>query len=193
MARPVSPEDLLHGTRAAAGTRNVREAVRELALHALRGHWLTAAHIAMVVRTVGEGIASCEIPPTAPVRDTHRCAWAGLEDAVGQALHAVEIALGEVADGRVPLTCAGHARIVTDIAQMERALGEGWKYPKVVPAPLKARLASLDALLQRAADPRSPAADAFALDGSETLAFLASGVLLGLADDPHRALSVEAR
>lgn len=193
MVRPVSAEDLLHSTRAAAGTQNVREAVRELTLHALRGHWLTAAHIATVARTVGEGIASCEVPPTAPVRETHRGAWAGLEDAVGQALHAVEVAMREFADGRAPLSCAEREQIHADFAQMERSLGEGWEYPKVVPSSLRIRLDSLHSLLQRTDDPPFPGAPELTSDAGATLAVIASGVLLGLADRPREALPVETR
>ncbi len=114
-------------------------------------------HIATVARTVGEGIESSDIAPTAPVRETRREAWAGLEDAVGHALHAVEIAMHEVAESRAPLTEAERERILVEIAEMERSLGQGWEYPRVVPASLGKRIASLKSLLQRVADERHAA------------------------------------
>jgi len=188
MARCVSVENLLNRARMAAGTRNVREAVRDLTLHALRGRLLTAAHIATVVRTVGEGIESSGISRIAPARETRRGAWAGLEDAVGQALQAVELATREVAEGRAPLSAGEREQLLAELAQMERSLGKGWENPRVVPASLKRRIASLTALLQRAgvADPSAGLAQGNVPSGSGNLAFLASGVLLGLTEEPRR-------
>ena len=94
MVCPASSDELLQRARRAAGTRNVREAVRDLALHALRSRLLTAHHIATVAHTVAEGILSSDIPPTEPVRETHRGAWAGLEDAGGLLLAAVVVIRG---------------------------------------------------------------------------------------------------
>lgn len=130
MIRPVSAEDLLRGTREAATAGNVRDAVRDLALHALRSRPLTAAHVATVARAVGEGIASCDVPPTAPVRDAHRGAWAGLEDAVGRALLAMELAAREFAEGRAALGGAERERLVAELVRLDRELGEGWGYAR---------------------------------------------------------------
>lgn len=177
MVRSVSAEQLLREAREAAGTRNVREAVRDLTLHALRSRPLTAPHIAAVARTVGQGIESCEVPPTAPVRETHHGAWAGLEDAVGQALRAVELAARECAEGRARLDPAERDRMIAEVEQLERSLAEGWEYPRVVPAPLKARIASLTALLRRAATEPAPGEPA----PGGSISCVASGVLLGLS------------
>ena len=173
MIRPVSAEDLLRGTREAATAGNVRDAVRDLALHALRSRPLTAAHVATVARAVGEGIASCDLPPTAPVRDAHRGAWAGLEDAVGRALLAVELAAREFAEGRAALGGAERERLVAEFARLDRELGEGWGHARAIPPPLRARIDSAAALLREA-----PACG----DGAgDTLSLVASGVLLGLS------------
>ena len=130
---PLLPTNCCNARAAPRARANVREAVRDLTLHALRSRLLTATHIATVARTVGEGIESSDVPPTAPVRETHRGAWAGLEDAVGQALHAVELAAREFAEGRARLTPAERDQLLAEIAQLERSLGEGWGYPRTVP------------------------------------------------------------
>ena len=177
MVRSVSANELLRDAREAVRMRNVREAVRELALQALRGHRLTASHIAVVARTVGLGIESCEVPPTAPVRETSRGAWAGLEDAVDEALHAVEIAAREFARGREGLSPAERERALAELAQLERTLREGWEHPRAVPPALQARIGSVIALLREAAT------DAAADGGpSGMLSAVASGVLLGLSE-----------
>lgn len=185
MALSASSEELLRGARAAAAARNVREAIRDLALHALRGRPLTAAHIAAVARTVGEGIESCDIPPTAPVRETSRGAWEGLEEAVGQALRAVELAAREAAEGRAWLPAGEGERMSAEIDRMERTLREGWQHPRVVPASLKRQITTVSALLQRAeALSGQGCAQAESRgDPGAILAYLASGVLLGLAED----------
>jgi hypothetical protein len=175
MIRPVSAEDLLRGTREATAAGNVRDAVRDLALHALRSRPLTAAHIATVARTVGEGIASSEVPPTAPVRETHRGAWAGLEDAVGRALLAMELAAREFAEGRAALGGAERERLVAEIARLDRDLGDGWGYARVAPPPLRARIASAAALLREAPAGGDAAGD--------SLSCVASGVLVGLSQE----------
>lgn len=186
MFRPVSADDLLRDARQATGTRNVREAVRELALHALCSRPLTASHIATVARTVGEGIRSSGLPPTAPVRETHGGAWAGLEDAVGQALLAVELAAREFAAGRAWLAGPDRERLATEFAQLELLLGEGWGRPPCMPPALKARLESAASHLRQTPP---GGADAGAAQGAEatSAAFsaVASGVLVGLSEH-HR-------
>jgi hypothetical protein len=184
MVRSVSADELLRDAREAARTRNVREAVRELALHALRSRLLTASHIAVVARAVGRGIESSEVPPTAPVRETNCGAWAGLEDAVGEALHAVEIAARQFADGRARLTPEERERVLAEIEQLERTLREGWQYPRAVSAPLQARIASVIALLRRPAidPPVAPVSAVAGPDSGGMLSVVASGVLLGLSE-----------
>jgi hypothetical protein len=184
MVRSIAGDELLRSARRAAGTQNVREAVRDLTLHALRSRMLTTEHIAAVARTVGEGIESSGVPPTAPVRETHRGAWAGLEDAVGQALHAIELAARQFAEGRAQLSQAEREQMLAEIAQMERSLGDGWEYPRAVPASLHARIASVTALLGQAATNRLASAAADGPPGAGgILSFVASGVLLGLSEE----------
>lgn len=183
MVRSTSSDELLQRARRAAGTGNVREAVRDLALHALRGRLLTAHHIATVARTVAEGIESSDVPPTEPVRETRRGAWAGLEDAVGQALRAVELAAREFAEGRVRLTPAERDQLLAEIAQLQRSLGEGWGHPRTVPPVLQERLDAVAGYLHASVVEEPAACGAAAAPASGVLSCFATGVLLGLSED----------
>lgn len=183
MVRPASAEELLRCAREAAGTLNVREAVRELTLHALRSRPLTATHIATVALTVGKGIESSGVPPTAPVRETHHNAWAGLEEAVGRALLAVELAAREFAEGRARLESDERERLIAEIAQLESALGEGWPHPGTVPSALRERIGSAIALLRHAPpDGTSATGCAAPVPIGGGLSAVASGVLVGLSE-----------
>jgi len=189
MVRSASSDELLQGARRATGTGNVREAVRDLALHALRGRLLTVHHIATVARTVAEGIESSDVPPTEPVRETRRGAWAGLDDAVGQALRAVELAAREFAEGRVPLAPAERDQLLAEIAQLERALGDGWGYPRTVPWALQERLDAVAGYLRAPAVAEPAACVARGASASAVLSCFATGVLLGLSDGAAPATS----
>ena len=183
MVRSASSDELLQRARRATGTGNVREAVRDLALHALRGRLLTAHHIATVARTVAEGIESSDGSPTEPVRETRRGAWAGLEDAVGQALRAVELAAREFAEGRVPLAPAERDQLLAEIAHLERSLGEGWGYPRTVPRGLRERLDAVAGYLRASVATEPAACAAAGVPASGVLSCFATGVLLGLSED----------
>jgi hypothetical protein len=184
MVRSISADELLRSARHAAGTANVREAVRDLTLHALRSRLLTAEHIARVARTVGEGIESSALPPVAPVRETRRGAWAGLEDAVCEALHALEVAAREFAEGRASLTPGERDRMLAELAEMERSLGTGWNAARSIPASLSARSTSVTALLRQAVTSGTAAnlSPESTLDAGRALSLMASGVLLGLVE-----------
>lgn len=187
MIRTTTSDELLRSARRAASTPNVRQAVRDLTLHALRSRPLTAEHIACVARTVGEGIESSELLPTAPVRDTHGGAWAGLEDAVGEALYAVELAAREFADGRAHLVPGEREAILEQIAGMESSLSQRWQRGRSAPAALRTRIGSVATLLRQAVTAEgSPAAAADEVrDAGRVLALVASGVLLGLSEALH--------
>jgi hypothetical protein len=183
MPRPGSNEDLLRSARIAAASPSVREAVRDVALTALRSRLLTADHIAAVAKTIGEGIGSVDVTPTAPVRETYRGAWQGLEEAVGQALHALEVAAREFAQGRARLTPAERERILGEIAQMENSLASGWNNRHRIPDSLQARIATVSEYLRQAVATDAPAGgEPAAHDAGKVLSFVASGVLLGLGD-----------
>jgi len=187
MNRTTSSNDLLRSARRAAGTPNVRQAVRDLTLHALRSRLLTAEHIACVARTVGEGIESSELVPYAPVRESRGGAWAGLEEAVEEALHAVELAAREFADGRAHFAPGEREAILDQVAQLEASFGERWQHGRRVPASLETRIGSVTALLRQAVT--SEAASGAQSDGvpgaGRVLALVASGVLLGLSEALH--------
>ena len=181
MPRSISAETLLRDTREATGTRDVREAVRNLTLHALRSRPLSAAHIATVARTVCQGIESSDLPPEALVLGTHLGAWAGLEDAVGQAVQAVELAAREFAEGRAGLAGPDRDRLLEEVALLARSLDEGWGRHRGVPPALKSRIASAASLLRQA--PPCPTEPAPALGAAfEAFSFVASGILVGLTE-----------
>jgi hypothetical protein len=183
MQRSISADTLLRDAREATGTRNVRESIRSLALHALRSRPLSAAHIATVARTVCQGIESSDLPPTAPVREAHLGAWAGLEDAVGQALQAVELAARELAEGRAGLAGPDRDRLLEEVALLERSLDEGWERHRGVPPDLKARIASATAHLRQAPPCLAKPALAIGADPAcEAFSFVASGILVGLSE-----------
>jgi hypothetical protein len=187
MLRSISAENLLRDAREATGTRNVREAVRNLTLHALRSRPLSASHIAIVARTVCQGIESSGLPPTAPVRETHLGAWAGLEDAVGQALLAIELAARELAEGRAGLAGPDRERLLEEVARLEHALEEGWGCHRSVPPDLKSRIASMSLHLRQAPPSLADPAIAIGTDAAcDAFSFVASGILVGLTE-PVRA------
>lgn len=192
MPRSISAEDLLRDAREATGTPDVREAVRSLTLHALRSRPLTAGHIATVARTVGQGIESSDLPPTAPVRETHLGAWAGLADAVGRALQAVELAARELAEGRAGLSGPDRDRLLAEVASLERSLDEGWGRHRGVPPDFKSRMASTASLLRQAPPCQGEPRPAIRPDAAcEAFSFVASGILVGLSE-PARARAAGA-
>ncbi len=182
MVRSATSDELLQRAREAAGMRNVREAIRDITLHALCSRSLTAGHVAVVARTVGEGIRSCEVAPTAPVRETRRGAWAGLEEAVGQALQAIESAARPFAEGRGSLSSAEREEALAEFADLERSLGEGWDPAQAMPASLRGRIATVSALLERTAtgEPGSPCERENRATG-DSLSRAASGALRELS------------
>lgn len=183
MPSPEARDALLRSARMAASSPSVREAVRDVALDALRSRLLTARHIAAVARTIGEGIGSADVTPTAPVRETYRGAWQGLEEAVGRALHALELAAREFAEGRARITPAEREQILAEIGQMERSLASGWSHDHRIPDSLKARITAVTGYVRQAVTHEDSAVgEAAALEAGRVLSFVASGVLLGLGD-----------
>ncbi len=178
-----SRDELLRSARIAAASPGVREAVREVALTALRSRTLTAAHIAAVAKTIGEGIGSVDVTPIPPVRDTYRGAWLGLEDALDRALHALEVAAREFTQGRARLTAPERDRILAEIAQMEQSLAIGWDNGRRMPDSLRARIATLTGQLGLgvAFEP-APGGDPAAQDAGQVLSSIASAVLRGPVD-----------
>lgn len=192
MTRPTHTDDLLRRARSAASSPSVREAVRDVALNALRSRLLTAEHIAAVAKTIGEGIDSVGVTPVAPVREDYRSAWQGLEEATGLALHALEMAAREFAEGRACLMPGERERILEEVARMERSMASGWYHRQRLPASLATRIEAVAGHLRRAAacEP-PPGVEPVALDAGRILSFIASGVLLGLGgalrDSPRPA------
>jgi len=183
MPSPEARDALLRSVRIAAASPSVREAVRDVALKALRSRLLTAHHIAAVAKTIGEGIGSVDVTPTSSVRETYRGAWQGLEEAVGRALHALELAAREFAEGRARLTPAGRDQILAEIAQLELSLASGWNHDHRIPESLKARIAAVTGYVRQAVtDEGTAGGESAAFEAGRDLSFVASGVLLGLGD-----------
>ena len=183
MTRPTPTEDLLRSARRAASSGSVREAVRDVALTALRSRLLTAGHIAAVAKTIGEGIDSVGVTPVAPVREDYRNAWQGLEEATSLALHALAVAAREFAEGRACLLPGERERILDEIAQMERSMSSGWYHRQHIPESLQRRIEAVTGLLRQAvACEPLPGAGPMGSEAGRTLSFVASGVLLGLGD-----------
>jgi hypothetical protein len=187
MMRYTSTDDLLRSARRAAGTPDVRKAVHDLTLHALRSRALTVEHIACVARTVGEGIESADLAQTVPVRQTHAGAWAGLEDAVDEALLALELAAREFPEGYARLAPGEHEQMLAQVAQMEHSLGARWAHGHNVPPALKSRITSVTEVLRNAAagEGSSSLGPDAAFGAERVLALVASGVLVGLSEALH--------
>lgn len=183
MTRPNHTDDLLRSARNAASSPSVREAVRDVALDALRSRLLTAAHIAAVAKTIGEGIDSVAVMPVAPVREDYRSAWQGLEEATSLALHALAVAAREFAEGRASLMPGERERLLEEIARMEQSMASGWYHRQTIPDALRRRIEAVTGnLRQAAASEPPPGSGPVALDAGRVLSFIASGVLLGLGD-----------
>ena len=185
--------------RAAIDKRgDVRVAVRDLTLHALRSRMLTAAHLADVTKAVAEGIAGTAGEPAAQAREAARHAFTGLAEAVSKALFALELAAREFAEGSGRLGRAEAEGLLAEIATLEKALGEGWRHDHAPPpSDVGERLAALSAHLRRAAgDASREAAGVVAGDISKgaregadavagagrVLGLVASGALLALSE-----------
>ncbi len=180
MVRSLPADELLRRAREAAGTRDVRVAVRDLTLHALRSRPLSSGHIATVARTVGQGIRSCPVTPVEPVRQARREAWRGLEDAVGDALQAVEAAARDFAREPSRLSPAQRRDAIEGLAGVSRALDEEWDQPRFVPEALRARIATVATLLgESPAGARTPAS---AGEDDDALSRAASEVLQELSE-----------
>jgi len=187
MVRSVPADELLRRAREAAGMGNVREAIRDITLHALRSHLLTAGHIATVARTVGEGIRSSEVEAVSLAgSETRHGAWEGLEDAVGQALLAVELAARQFVAGRGSLEPAEREQALAEFAAMAGDLGEGWRPTREIPALLRARIESVSGVLARTqfSDGAALADCGAGSHANEALSQAASGALRELSGAP---------
>lgn len=183
---------------ALAGRGDVRTAVRDLTLHALRSRLLTAEHLASVTRAVAEGIAGTSAEPLAQAREATRHAFTGLAEALSKGLLALELSAREFAEGSGRLAPGEAQRLLEEIAVLEKALGEGWLHEHApAPSELRERLAAVSGHLRRAVGDASRDLagtvahdlEAGAVEGVEAVAgasrvlgLVASGALLGLSE-----------
>ncbi|MGE5615395.1 MAG: DUF6781 family protein [Bacillota bacterium] len=160
---------------------DVRAAVRDLAITALRTRMLTIANVAAVAEAIGQGIdpgrADLKESRQAPARQ----AFEGLYLALGQALLALEIALREYAaiGGHLPASEADAAAASLDqlAGMLTRASRD--RVPALAEA-LARQVAQLRRQLEAARDEE-------ATEGASVVGLLASGALLGLIE-PRRGL-----
>lgn len=184
MVRSLPADELLRRAREAAGMRDVRVAVRELTLHALRSRPLSSEHIATVARTVGQGIRSCSVTPVEPVRQARREAWRGLEDAVGDALRAMETAARQFSREPSRLSTAQRRDAIAGLAGIGRALDEEWDHPRFVPETLRARIAAVATLLEEHSAGARNTAPGGASTEDDALSRAASAALNDLSGEP---------
>lgn len=171
MKRPDSPDDLLRNARDAAGTVDVRPSVRKLTLHALESHPLTPEHVVTVARTVAEGIDSARAAQAPEARRSRREAWAGLEEAIGEALQALERAARELAACPPRYPEAELAGLRAAAEAMAHELVRLWQPDAPLPGEVASRAAAITAHLSGARPcverPEAGAEMAFALRARE--------------------------
>jgi len=183
---------------ALAGRGDVRIAVRDLTLHALRSRMLTAEHLANVTRAVAEGIAGTAGEPFAQAHEATRHAFKGLSEAVSKGLLALELSAREFAEGSGRLAPGEAERLLGEIAALEKALGEGWRHEHAPPpSGVAERLAAVSAHLRRAVGDAAPGVATLvardlgsgvhegieaAAGASRVLGLVASGALLALSE-----------
>lgn len=205
MRRSHDPASLARDVQALASqTRqagaDVRAAVRDLTLHALRSRFLTAEHLANVTKTVGQGIGNVMEEPAADARAVAGHALQGLGDAVTKGLLSLELAAREFADGGGRLSADESQQIIDQIARLEQALGKDWQHEHVMlPPARKQRLADFAAHVQRAVSGARQAEPAMrdtlhelqstvhdgkqvAVGAARILGLMASGALLGVSE-----------
>ena len=140
---------------------DIRAAVRELTLTALRSRVLTLPHLADVAAAIMNGIqAPVGVAGAAP---TTRKAVEGLREGMAQAVAALELATREyvAVGGRL------------SEAELELWLGAIDSLPEAGDAEVERRLAALEATLHAAEGGE-------ATEGTYVLGLLASGTLIGL-------------
>lgn len=182
------------------GAVDVRTAVRDLTLHALKSRLLTAAHVANVTKAVGLGLGDALKGPALQVRDAAAHAAQGFGDAASQGLHALELAAREFTSHGGRLSPGESQQLLDEIASLEQALGEGWKHEHVrTPPDWDARTKRLAEHIRRAVADGEARSDAMRAtlhdagassvaglratgDSWRVLGLMASGALLGLSE-----------
>jgi hypothetical protein len=176
MARINLSDELLRTAREAAGRAQVRGAIRDLTCHALKRCPLTMENVAVVAQAVGEGIESAPRLRTELERASRHEAWVGLEDAIGRALEALEIAAREFSAGKARMADADRERLLRSACELERQLLARWASCDQVPPSIADRTGSLKELLCAARAGSAPSG----LQGEELLSRLAQEAFLRL-------------
>jgi hypothetical protein len=147
---------------------DVREAVRDLTLTALRSRVLTLPHVASVANAIAHGIDPTRAQSKSAPR-TSQEALEGLREAVGKALVALDIAAREYVAVGGRLSCDELEEWMRAIEAMSRIGG----------AEIERRVAELRTTLHAAESDE-------AAEGTYVLGLLSSGALLGLLEAAPR-------
>lgn len=147
---------------------DIRRAMCDLAVNALRSRVLTLPHVASVTAAIAHGIDPASVERAARTPASHSLALEGLLDAVSLALRAIEVAACEYLK-------VGGRLSPAEVCEWECALDT---LAGMQPTTLAARIAGLRETIH--------ATESEEIDeGSYVLSLLASGTLLGLLEGEH--------
>ncbi len=158
----------------------IRDAVRDLALTALRTRLLTATSLHCVAHAIGQGIAHPNDERPAMRRVVDR-AFEGLLQAMCQGLLALEISAREYAHGGGRLREEDVEEIHAAVAAIEKLVaGKGWPHARVEQSEFRLRIEGL----QRQVGAIETAGST---EGNRVLGLLATGALMGLMESARAA------
>lgn len=109
--------------KAVHAARDVRAAVHDLTLHALRSRILTMDHTTNVVKAISSGIRAALQTPVKDVAGTANAAAHGMEEAVAKALLAIELAVEEFARSGAQLSPGEQEQIIGEMRTFAQSLG----------------------------------------------------------------------
>ncbi len=167
--------------KAHADAGAIREAVRDLALSALRSRLLTATSLHCIAHSIAQGIAHPGHEERPAMRRVVDRAFEGLLQAVCQGLLALEVSTREYVHGGGRLREEEIEEMHAAIAALGKLVaGKSWPQARVEQSEFRLRLEGLEHQV------RGIEADA-AVEGSRVLGLLACGALMGLMESARSA------
>jgi hypothetical protein len=121
---PVDADDVLKNMAAEAVRqgKDMRVAVRELTLNALRSRELSLAQMKQVLKKIAEGVSMGSADPKVNVEQTFKSAIAGMDDALLKAVEANQMALQQLASQGQSLRESHLKKALTDLERLEDSL-----------------------------------------------------------------------
>jgi hypothetical protein len=118
---PVDADEMLKNMAAEAVRQgdDVRNAVRELTLKALRSRELSLTHIRQVLKTITEGVSMGSAQPGVKVEQTFESALAGMDDALLKVVEANRMALQQFASHGQSFRESHVKKALTDLEKLE--------------------------------------------------------------------------